>query len=91
MLKSRNACLQHKHELTLENFQNKSDSNTSNKCRLRAFIVHSGKTVHNGHYVAYVRSTNDEKWYLFNDEKVFIATDLSNYQQAYLYFFEQIP
>jgi len=89
--KQANACLQHKHELTLENFQNKSDSNTSNKCRLRAFIVHSGKTVHNGHYVAYVRSTNDEKWYLFNDEKVFIATDLSNYQQAYLYFFEQIP
>lgn len=36
--------------------------------RLKAVIIHLGKSVHSGHYVAYVRS--GEGWVLFNDERV---------------------
>jgi uncharacterized UBP type Zn finger protein len=36
--------------------------------RLKAVIIHLGKSVHSGHYVAYVRHGDD--WVLFNDEKV---------------------
>ena len=36
--------------------------------RLKAVIIHLGKSVHSGHYVAYVRHNDD--WVLFNDEKV---------------------
>lgn len=37
---------------------------------LKAVIVHLGKSVHNGHYVSYVRKGG--KWVLFNDETVTI-------------------
>ena len=33
--------------------------------RLKAVIIHLGKSVHSGHYVAYVR--HNEDWVLFND------------------------
>lgn len=36
--------------------------------RLKAVIIHLGKAVHSGHYVAYVR--DGEGWVLFNDGQV---------------------
>jgi uncharacterized UBP type Zn finger protein len=36
--------------------------------RLKAVIIHLGKSVHSGHYVAYVKCGQD--WVLFNDERV---------------------
>lgn len=38
--------------------------------RLKAVIVHLGKSVHSGHYVVYIKK--DGHWTLFNDEKVTI-------------------
>jgi ubiquitin carboxyl-terminal hydrolase 5/13 len=35
---------------------------------LKAVIIHLGKSVHSGHYVAYVRT--EQGWVLFNDERV---------------------
>ena len=35
---------------------------------LFAVIVHLGKSIHHGHYVAYIKRGQD--WILFNDEKV---------------------
>ncbi len=33
--------------------------------RLKAVVIHLGKSVHSGHYVAYVRG--EKGWVLFND------------------------
>jgi uncharacterized UBP type Zn finger protein len=38
---------------------------------LKAVIIHLGKSVHSGHYVAYVKTAKG--WVLFNDEKVTTA------------------
>jgi ubiquitin carboxyl-terminal hydrolase 36/42 len=40
--------------------------------RLFSVIVHIGKSIGNGHYIAYIRS--GEKWYRTSDEKVNICT-----------------
>jgi ubiquitin carboxyl-terminal hydrolase 5/13 len=60
--------------------------------KLRAFISHNGPSVHSGHYIAHIR-TDDNKWVLFNDEKVVEADQESVdglKKLAYLYFFERI-
>lgn len=36
--------------------------------RLKAVVIHLGRSVHSGHYVAYVKT--EEGWTLFNDDKV---------------------
>lgn len=38
---------------------------------LKAVIIHLGKSVHSGHYVAYVKT--EKGWVLFNDDKVTTA------------------
>ena len=58
--------------------------------RLKAFVSHKGPSVHSGHYVAHVRTT--EGGVLFNDEKV-VRADAESVRElkklAYLYVFER--
>jgi ubiquitin carboxyl-terminal hydrolase 5/13 len=60
--------------------------------RLKAFISHKGPSVHSGHYVAHIR-VNEDKWVLFNDEKV-VKADKESVDAlkklAYLYVFERL-
>ena len=63
--------------------------------KLKAFISHKGPSVHSGHYVAHIRmgTESDERWVLFNDEKV-VKADAESVRElkklAYLYVFERI-
>ena len=63
--------------------------------KLKAFISHKGPSVHSGHYVAHIRmgTGSDERWMLFNDEKV-VKADAESVRElkklAYLYVFERI-
>jgi len=55
--------------------------------RLSAVLVHRGRTQHSGHYIAYVRGSND-KWYLKDDavtRSESLETVLS--QEAYMLFY----
>ena len=59
---------------------------------LKAFISHKGPFVHSGHYVAHIKTNvgGEERWVLFNDEKVVKADDESVKElkkSAYLYIF----
>ncbi|VDM57326.1 unnamed protein product [Angiostrongylus costaricensis] len=56
------------------------------KYRLVAFISHMGSSPHSGHYVAHVKK--DDRWILFNDEKVAISQNPPR-QLAYLYLFQR--
>ena len=59
--------------------------------KLKAFISHKGPSVHSGHYVAHIRF--EDRWVLFNDEKV-VKADSESVKElkalAYLYVFERI-
>ena len=57
------------------------------KYRLKAVIIHLGKSVHSGHYVAYIR---DEKgWVLFNDERVTLSKE-PVLGKGYIYLYEGV-
>lgn len=56
------------------------------KYRLVAFISHMGSSPHSGHYVTHVKK--DDRWILFNDEKVAISQNPPR-QLAYLYLFQR--
>jgi ubiquitin carboxyl-terminal hydrolase 5/13 len=45
------------------------ESKLYTKYELHAVIVHLGKSVHSGHYIAYVKKQG--KWILYNDSKVY--------------------
>ena len=55
------------------------------KYQLKAVIIHLGKSVHSGHYVAYVRRGGD--WVLFNDEKVTLSPN-PVLGKGYIYIYE---
>ena len=77
------------------------------KYRLKAFISHKGPSVHSGHYVAHIKhpgfvpntpskdrdEESEERWVLFNDEKV-VKADKESVRDlkrlAYLYIFEKV-
>lgn len=64
-------------------------TNDSTKYRLKAVVCHKGSSPNTGHYVAFIRI--DEKWVLFNDEKV---VDCANKVDeirpcGYIYLFEK--
>ncbi|KAL6730239.1 hypothetical protein Aduo_001225 [Ancylostoma duodenale] len=61
-------------------------SDGSGKYRLVAFISHMGSSPHSGHYVVHVKK--DDRWILFNDEKVAISQNPPR-QLAYLYLFQR--
>ncbi|KAJ9199987.1 hypothetical protein DTO166G4_8418 [Paecilomyces variotii] len=63
--------------------------------QLRSIVCHKGRSVHAGHYVAFVRKTipgeSGLSWVLFNDEKVVKAHDIEEMKKfAYLYFFSRV-
>jgi hypothetical protein len=62
---------------------------TGTNYRLIAFVVHLGRTLEGGHYVAYVKAQGH--WYKINDDVV--TEDAADWQQmaeiGYLYLYEQ--
>lgn len=52
--------------------------------KLKAVIVHLGKSVHSGHYVVYIKKNG--AWTLFNDEKVVIP-ETAFLGKGYLYIY----
>ena len=65
--------------------------NLSQKTRysLKGIIVHQGKTLSNGHYIAYVR--DDNEWVELDDEvATYVTWKTVQRQQAYLLFFETV-
>ena len=73
--------------------------------RLKAFVSHKGPSVHSGHYVVHIKHSGpvpstenvdeepEERWVLFNDEKVVKADNESVRDLkglAYLYIFERV-
>lgn len=68
---------------------------TGGNYKLKAIVCHKGSSPHTGHYVAYIRLNidNQERWVLFNDEKVVLCDESSMKEvgaNGYLYFFEKI-
>lgn len=70
------------------------------KYKLQAIVCHKGKSVHAGHYVAFVKrevpklageedkSQSKEQWVLFNDEKVVSSGEVEEMKKyAYIYIF----
>ena len=60
---------------------------TSSKYRLKAVVIHLGRSVHSGHYVAYIRT--DKGWVLFNDERVTLSTN-PVLGKGYIYLYEAL-
>ncbi|EGT44271.1 CBN-USP-14 protein [Caenorhabditis brenneri] len=56
-------------------FENDSGSNSSGFYELKGIITHKGRSSQDGHYVAWLRSTEDNKWRLFDDEHVTIVDE----------------
>lgn len=61
---------------------------TSANYKLKSVICHKGSSPHTGHYVVFIR--HEDKWVLFNDEKV-VECDENNLadmrNNGYIYFF----
>ena len=57
------------------------------KYLLKAVVIHLGKSVHSGHYVAYIRT--DKGWVLFNDEKV-TSSSKPVLGKGYIYLYEGV-
>ena len=56
--------------------------------RLFAFVSHKGSSAHCGHYVSFI--LKDDKWVIFNDNKVAHVEDISKHmKEGYLYFFKK--
>lgn len=68
---------------------------TDCKYAVKAVICHKGSSPHTGHYVVYIKKTvdNEQKWVLFNDEKVVACDDASISDiknNGYIYVFEKL-
>lgn len=67
----------------------------STQYKVKAVVCHKGTSPHTGHYVAFVRKEieGQEKWVLFNDEKVVEVDDETPgdiRNNAYIYVFERV-
>lgn len=57
---------------------------------LTAVVVHEGRSIHSGHYKAYVRHTSTDEWLLASDARVTIVPQEEVLQaQAYLLFYAE--
>ncbi|RHZ45258.1 hypothetical protein Glove_682g45 [Diversispora epigaea] len=63
------------------------DSSFPANYQLQSIISHKGTSVHCGHYVAHV--FKDQKWVLFNDDKV--VNSQPPLEEAYVYILKRIP
>ncbi|CAG8433686.1 10408_t:CDS:10 [Diversispora eburnea] len=71
-----------------ENINNTfGDSSFPANYQLQSIISHKGTSVHCGHYVAHV--FKDQKWVLFNDDKV--VNSQPPLEEAYVYILKRIP
>lgn len=60
---------------------------------LHAVICHKGTSVHSGHYVAFIRKVieGEEKWVLFNDEKVVLTESIEEAEKnGYIFVFKRV-
>ena len=64
-------------------FENKDPENGVYK--LQSFVTHLGASLGSGHYVAHVKSTDDDSWVYYNDDKV-AKMDDPPIGKGYLYF-----
>lgn len=62
------------------------------KFKLNSFITHKGSSVYCGHYVVHLKSEGEDKWILYNDEKVAEAAmdDSFPIEDAYIYIYKKI-
>eukprot|EP00347_Sterkiella_histriomuscorum_P016052 403354669 len=62
--------------------------------KLYALIVHQGYSAHKGHYYSYIRPTNSDNWYKYDDESVKLIENLESQvlstQKAYILFYQKI-
>ncbi|QPG73520.1 hypothetical protein FOA43_000831 [Brettanomyces nanus] len=66
----------------------------SSKYQLLGVVCHKGTSIHSGHYVAFVKKQveGEERWVLFNDEKVVLAGEESLKEievSGYLYVYKR--
>jgi len=67
-----------------------TDKNSCSSYYIRAIVVHRGKTLSSGHYVAYAR-TIAKPWVEFDDRKCTVVNwDYVKKQNAYLLFYDQV-
>lgn len=63
------------------------------KYKLKAIVCHKGRSVHAGHYVAFIKKEVEgvEQWVLFNDEKVVNGGEIEEMKKyAYIYIFTRV-
>ena len=75
--------------------QPRGDASLPANYRLKAIICHKGRSIHAGHYVAFIRKpigeNGEEDWVLFNDEKVVRGGEIAEMKKyAYIYVFERV-
>ncbi|MES1906248.1 MAG: ubiquitin C-terminal hydrolase Ubp14 [Paramarteilia canceri] len=80
-------------KLSAEHFKIKLENNSSNLFHIKAFVVHKGRSINFGHYIAYIKQTDPstglDAWFEFNDEKVKLLQSNPPFAEAYLVFLEQ--
>ncbi|GME81521.1 unnamed protein product [Ambrosiozyma monospora] len=91
-------------EEKISTLEHDSGALTHSKYHLKAVICHKGGSIHSGHYVAFIKTRvpegngdegkgegeGEEKWVLFNDEKVTLVEDVNLKdveKSGYLYLF----
>ncbi|VEU21579.1 DEKNAAC102449 [Brettanomyces naardenensis] len=76
------------------NIEKLEKEHTTGKYTLLGVVCHKGTSIHSGHYVAFVKKliNGQEKWILFNDEKVVLAGEESLKEievSGYLYVYKR--
>eukprot|EP01102_Stenamoeba_stenopodia_P009647 TRINITY_DN2851_c0_g1_i5.p1 TRINITY_DN2851_c0_g1~~TRINITY_DN2851_c0_g1_i5.p1 ORF type:complete len:465 (-),score=84.78 TRINITY_DN2851_c0_g1_i5:287-1681(-) len=64
------------------------DSGAVGRFKLFGLVSHIGASTHSGHYVCHLRSEEDGKWGLFNDEQLSVSEDPPK-EMAYLYLYQR--
>ncbi|KAF5093826.1 hypothetical protein D0Z03_002277 [Geotrichum reessii] len=82
-------------EDALPESQSRGDASLPANYKLKAIICHKGRSIHAGHYVAFIRKpigpNGEMEWVLFNDEKVVRGGEVTEMKKyAYIYVFERV-
>lgn len=77
-------------KLDLSSFIHSKTAKNELTYRLDAVLVHSGHSVHSGHYYAFVKAPNGQ-WFEMNDESVrWVSLAAVMQQQAYMLFYSRV-